>query len=636
MSLSYLNDLNDQQRKAVKHEGSPLLVLAGAGAGKTRTLVYKAAYAITNQGVSPDRLLLVTFTNKAAGEMKDRIQTLVGATLPHVGTFHSIASRILRRDGKLIDISPSYVIYDQQDQLALVREVCKYLDIDIKRYKLRSLLAGISSAKQELLKPKDYLGIAKGPYQSVVAEVYSEYQKRLGKYGALDFDDLLLETLRLFQSQPEILERYQDLFSHIFVDEYQDTNTAQYLFTKLLAQKHKNLYVVGDASQSIYGWRGADYRNILKLRDDYANLTEIRLEQNYRSSQTILDAASGVISNNTTHPILTLWTESSRGEKIEFIEAYSAHDEANQVISRINRGRVSKGKHWSDFAILYRTNAQSRVMEEMLVKSSIPYILVGGIKFYERAEIKDVLSYLRLVYNPEDGVSRVRAEKLGKRRLANFDVAFTDYDYKVHGVSDILSRIYESTKYLDKYDETIEEDIARLENIKELDSLALEFNKLGDFLENVALVQAEYYAGEVDGPKEAVTLMTLHAAKGLEFSSVFMVGMEEGLFPHSRSMLDKEELEEERRLCYVGITRAKDKLYMTYAKKRLLYGVETMNVRSRFLDEIPSKLIETKTSQGAVRAPKTKISGIRIDALSSDTLEAFLDGEISVDELLSR
>lgn len=634
MSSDYLNELNEQQRKAVEHTGSPLLILAGAGSGKTKTLTYKAAHNVIRGDVAPEGLLLVTFTNKAAGEMKARVKKLVGRELPNVGTFHSIGARMLRKDGRSINVDPSFVIYDQQDQLALVKEIAKDHDIDVKRFRPGSILAGISSAKQEMIDPDKYGNIAKGLYQEIVSQVYREYQNRIKKYGALDFDDLLINAVKLLQ-QKELLARYQNQFSHVFVDEYQDTNAVQYEFTKLLAQKHQNLCVVGDASQSIYRWRGADYRNIVKLKDDFPKITEIRLERNYRSTQNILNAADQVIANNTNHPVLSLWTNAGNGESIGLIESFDGYNEARHVIDEINMWRAVQGMSWSDFAILYRTNAQSRVFEETLVRAGIPYVLVGGTKFYERAEIKDVLAYLRLAYNPVDGVSRKRAEKLGKRRLAKFTIAFEGYECKKHSVSEILSKIYESTDYLSRYDETVDEDLARIENVRELDSLAQEFSSLETFLENVSLVQAEYYAGEIGKSKDTLTLMTLHAAKGLEFPVVFMVGMEEGLFPHSRSMMDKDEMEEERRLCYVGITRAKKKLYMSYAKRRVLYGNRVQNVQSRFIDEIDSKLFDVLKSVGDLPRKRTN-SGIKIDALSDDTLEAFLDGDISVEELLRR
>ncbi len=629
MSQLNLKLLNERQKEAVEYFDSPLLVFAGAGSGKTRTIVYKAAYAIEKKLVAAEQMLLVTFTNKAAEEMKKRVSKLAGKPIPNVGTFHSLAAKMLRRDGNRLGIKRDFLIYDQQDQLSLIKEILKDLgDEDKKQTKARNIAYGISAAKQETLEAKEYAQLARSYHQETVAKVYQEYELRLKKFGALDFDDLLMKAVKLLKTDQKALEKYQDLFRYIFVDEYQDTNTVQYQLTKLLARNHQNLCVVGDVSQSIYRWRGANYRNIMKLKDDFPNLKEIRLERNYRSSQTILDAAEQVIKNNVSHPTLSLWTDRGYEEKIGLIEADSARDEAKKVLEEIYAWR-NRGKSWNEMAILYRTNAQSRVLEEALVRAGIPYVLVGGIKFYERAEIKDVLAYLRLVFNPNDGVSRKRAEKLGKRRLARLEDKLKNFDYKKYKVNEILMLIYETTDYLKKYNPENREEAARLENLRELESLAMEYERLDEFLENVSLVQAEYYAGEVGKNKEAVTLMTLHAAKGLEFPVVFMVGMEEGLFPHSRSMLDKEELEEERRLCYVGITRAKEKLYLSYAKQRLVYGNYNTNSRSRFIDEIEPGLLETN---GTIESfDFNKRSDQSID---DDTFEAFFAGEIDIDRLL--
>ncbi len=625
MSRLNLKLLNPKQREAVEYFKSPLLVFAGAGSGKTKTIVYKTAYAIETGLVSSNRVLLVTFTNKAAEEMKKRVNHLTGKQLPHVGTFHSLAAKILRRDGDKVGIGREFLIYDQQDQVALVREILKDLEIEGKQAKARNFLYAISTAKQEMLEVKDYQKLVRSYQQETVAKIYQEYEQRLKQYGALDFDDLLMKTVKLLKMNQEVLAKYQNLFEFVFVDEYQDTNTAQYWLTKLLARNHQNLCVVGDVAQSIYRWRGANYHNIMKLKDDFPRLKEIRLERNYRSTQIILDAAEQVITNNVSHPTLSLWTDKKEGEKISLIEASSAREEAEKVLNEMYTWK-HRGRSWQEMAILYRTNAQSRVFEEVLVRSGIPYILVGGIKFYERAEIKDVLAYLRLVLNFQDGVSRKRAEKIGKRRLARLESKLTEFDYKKYKVSEILMMIYETTGYLERYDREVSEDVARLENLSELDALAMEYERLEDFLENVALVQAEYYAGEVGKNKEAITLMTLHAAKGLEFPIVFMVGMEEGLFPHSRSLFDQEELEEERRLCYVGITRAKEKLYLSYAKQRLVYGSYSSNERSRFIDEIdPSLLSGTNSNNKSKR-------GIELE---DELFEDFLKGKVDVDKLLN-
>jgi DNA helicase-2/ATP-dependent DNA helicase PcrA len=560
----YLDELNAEQRAAVEHTGSPLLIMAGAGSGKTKTLTYKAAYLIHSKTITPDQLLMVTFTNKAAGEMKERLHKILRQAqdyndrkLPSVGTFHSMSARILRRDAAAAGLSPDFVIYDDGDQEALVKEILASLELDPKRFKARSLMGSISSAKQEMVTPEQYKSMAHGPFQEVAAEVYIKYQKQLKAYGAVDFDDLLNLTVKLFQENPVILEKYQDQFRYIFVDEYQDTSTTQYLFTTLLAKKYKQLTVVGDASQSIYRWRGADYRNMAILKKEYPNLTEIKLSRNYRSTQNILDAAYNVIGNNKNHPILSLWTEEGAGEKITMIEAYSGADESARITNELTQ--LHENHAWNEMALLYRTNAQSRSIEEGFIRAGIPYVLYGGTKFYERKEIKDLLAYLRIVLNPDDGISYKRAEKLGKRKLAQVQNIPHEMDVQAATPAELLQKVIESSQYLQQFDEEVEEELSRIENIKELQSVATEFSNLSEFLENVALVQAEYYEGEKlgkDDKRDAVTLMTLHAAKGLEFPIVFLIGMEEGLFPHSRSLMEIEEMEEERRLAYVGITRA--------------------------------------------------------------------------------
>lgn len=660
MAFEYLDELNEEQLKAVKHTGSPLLIMAGAGSGKTKTLTYKAAYLIHSKIITPDQLLMVTFTNKAAAEMKERLAKVIGAKVPNVGTFHSMSARILRRDAPSAGLSRDFVIYDDGDQEALVKEIMLSLQMDPKRYKPRSIMGMISSAKQELVTPEQYNSMAHGPLQEATAQVYLKYQKQLKAYGAVDFDDLLSLTVKLFQENPVILEKYQDMFRYIFVDEYQDTNTSQYLFTTLLARKYKQLTVVGDASQSIYRWRGADYRNMTKLKKEYANLTELQLSRNYRSTQNILDAAYGVIGNNKNHPILSLWTETGAGEKITLITANSGSDEASRIVDELNK--LHETHAWSEMALLYRTNAQSRSIEEGFIRAGIPYVLVGGTKFYERKEIKDLLSYLRVVLNPDDGISLRRVEKLGKRKLAQ--VQNITHEMDVHGAtpSELLEKVIESSQYMQQFDEEIEEELARIENIKELQSVASEFSDLAEFLENISLVQSEYSTGEKTDVQnnDHVTLMTLHSAKGLEFPIVFLIGMEEGLFPHSRSLMEIEEMEEERRLAYVGITRAKNKLYMSWAKSRVVWGNVGSQNRSRFVDEVPSELFEYSESSrtpvfqfsgndvGSMKNDdekfwrehgaqlKTKKSGIKIDSLSDSTLDDFLSGNMSVEELLNR
>jgi len=557
--MSILADLNEAQQEAVKFAGGPLLILAGAGSGKTRVLTQRVAYLIS-QGVAPEEIILLTFTNKASEEMLRRIT----GTKPTGGTFHSFCARLLRKR------NPDFVIFDEADQLDTVKQAMAAVGVDAKTVKPASVLHTISQAKNELIGPQEYADYARGDFQKMVVRIYLVYQQLLKKYKALDFDDLLVEAVKLLREQPE--ERWK----YILVDEYQDTNKAQYEITKLLSAKYRNLAVVGDFSQSIYAWRGADYRNMLLLKRDFPDLTTINLEQNYRSTQIILDAANKVISKNKNHPILKLWTAKNGGAKIDVYEAGSESDEATYVISQL------KGDY-SNYAVLYRTNAQSRVFEEAFLHAGIPYVLVGGTRFYERKEIKDVVCYLRLIMNPEDDVARKRAEKTGKNRLAKLEASGTK-------TIEILDSVLKSTGYIELFNPDEEEDLARLENIKELRSVAMEFPKLPEFLENIALTEREASRRRSSG--SAVTLMTLHAAKGLEFKNVFMVGMEEGLFPHSRALMEPEQMEEERRLAYVGMTRAMDKLYLTYARRRLYFGSRNSNAVSRFLADIPEELLE--------------------------------------------
>lgn len=600
------------------------MILAGAGSGKTRALTHRAAYLIGEKQVPPGEILLVTFTNKAADEMKERLIKLLSpsttlktddssttlppdgqadrvssqASLPTASTFHSFCARVLRKDGFRLGLSAGFAIYDQTDQLDAVKLAMRQIDISTERYKPGAVLGTISQAKNELISALEYPQYARGDFQMTVARVYLTYTRLLKEYDAVDFDDLIMETVRLFQKEPEVLGTYQDRFRHLMVDEYQDTNTAQYTLTKLMARKWRQLTVVGDMSQAIYGWRGANYRNLMALKNDFPDLTVINLEQNYRSTQTILSAANSVIRKNTTHPVLNLWTEGDRGDKVFLYESLSELEEANFIVRQILALLENRDRKFdlSDFAVLYRTNAQSRVFEEALLHAGLPYLLVGGVRFYERKEIKDLLAYLRLIANPKDRVSRERAEKMGKRRLARFDRLAENLaaeKTEKRKTLDLLDRIIRETGYLELYDERDEEDRARLENIKELRSVAAEFPDLNEFLEKVALIQQEYHSeAHGNGRKAAVTLMTAHAAKGTEFPVVFMVGLEEGLFPHSRSLLDREELEEERRLAYVGMTRAKQKLYLTFARRRLFFGKNTHNSPSRFIGEIPPELIE--------------------------------------------
>jgi DNA helicase II / ATP-dependent DNA helicase PcrA len=594
MSNDFLNNLNPEQKEAVLATDGPIIILAGAGSGKTRVLTYKTAYLI-DKGISEDNILLVTFTNKAASEMKERITKLLGTKHSVlVATFHSLCARILRIDGQHVGLGSNFVIYDEQDQKDAVKDVFKVLNLSIKEYKPSSILATISQAKNELISANEYLNYAKGHFQQTAAKVYVLYQKLLSENNALDFDDLLLKVVELFTKNPQVLEKYKNKFKYILVDEYQDTNHAQYTLTKMLASKWNNICVVGDFSQSIYSWRGADFQNLIKFKDDFKNVKTFNLSQNYRSTQKILDASYAVISKNSTHPVLELWTENQGGEEIMLFEARNEHNEAEFILEQIASLKYQQPDlKFSDIAVLYRTNAQSRVIEEIFLHHSLPYVLIGGTRFYDRKEIKDILAYLRVLANPKDSVSQKRIEKLGKTRFKTF-LEFKEQANTNITTLELMDNVIKSTDYLSLYDEKDEEDLQRLENIKELRSVAIEFPGIDNFLENVALVEQEYMP---DNPKKdrvkknAVNFMTLHAAKGLEFSVVFIVGMEEGLFPHSRALMDKNELEEERRLCYVGMTRAKHRLYLTYSKKRLFFGQTTNNIVSRFIFDLPEKIL---------------------------------------------
>lgn len=597
MNRGFLNDLNPQQQKAVVQSEGSMIILAGAGSGKTRVITYKILY-LMHLGVNPLNILACTFTNKAAQEMKERMQKFMSnGKVPLIATFHSLCAKILRIDGKHIGIFTNFAIYDEQDQIASIKEAMARLNLSIKDFKPYSVLSTISQAKNELVGELEYPNFARGYFQEAVAQIYPMYQNILKENHALDFDDLLIKAIQLFKNSPEVLEKYQNRFHYILIDEYQDTNHAQYILTKMLSQKCKNICVVGDFSQSIYSWRGADFRNLTKFKQDFKDTKIFSLSQNYRSTQKILDGATSVIQNNTTHPILSLWTENPKGEEITIYESRNEQDEAEFIADKI----TNSGGIYSDFAVLYRTNAQSRVIEEVFLHRGLPYVLVGGTKFYERKEIKDMLAYLRLLANDKDMVSYKRIEKIGKGRLSkflNFQQRFDDLNHQSKLTTiEIVDLVVAAVDYLSLYDEHDEEDRQRLENIKELRSVAIEFPDLIQFLENVSLVEQEYLPDKPTNNDKnqpaggAVTLMTIHAAKGLEFPIVFMIGMEEGLFPHSRSVMDKNELEEERRLCYVGMTRAKEKLFLTYARRRLFFGQRSSNTISRFILELPENVI---------------------------------------------
>lgn len=600
MNEDFLKDLNTEQLEAVRQKDGPMIILAGAGSGKTRVLTYKVMNLI-KEGTDSDNILMITFTNKAANEMKERMQKFFQndddkpSSLPTIATFHALCAKLLRIEGEYLEIPKNFLIYDTQDQKDAIKQAFELLGLSAKEYKPASVLGTISQAKNELVADTDYPNYARGYFQEVVSRVYTVYQKLLKENAALDFDDLILKTVELFKKYPQVLEKYQNKFQYILVDEYQDTNHAQYLLTKMLSQKWNNICVVGDFSQSIYSFRGADFLNLAKFKEDFKNTKTFSLSQNYRSTQKILDAATAVISKNNTHPVLKLWTENETGEEVTVYESLNEQKEAEFIVDKILKLKYEDPtlKNY-DFCVLYRTNAQSRAIEEVFIHRGISYILIGGTRFYERKEIKDALAYLKVLANARDKVSLKRIEKLGKGRFAKFLEFQKDFNNEQAAI-DILDNALKATDYLSLFDEKDEDDLQRLENIKELRSVAIEFPELNQFLENVSLVEQEYMPDHVKdekGKKDAVNMMTLHAAKGLEFKVVFMVGMEEGLFPHSRSMMDKNELEEERRLCYVGMTRAKEKLFLTYSRKRLFFGQKTTNIVSRFILELPEGTLE--------------------------------------------
>jgi DNA helicase-2/ATP-dependent DNA helicase PcrA len=653
--MQLLEGLNTVQQEAVCHTEGPLLILAGAGSGKTRVLTHRIAYLLL-KGVDPRQILAVTFTNKAAGEMKERVGKLVGpmAETIWVSTFHSACVRILRMDGHYLGLERSFVIYDTQDQLTVVKEVLAELGMSEKNFNPRAILSSISSAKNELIGPEEYDKKAADFWGNSVAKVYPLYQKKLQKNQAVDFDDLIMKTVKLFTDFPEVLRRYQERFRYIMIDEYQDTNHAQYLLVKLLASLYRNLCVVGDDDQSIYSFRSADVRNILDFEKDYPETKIIKLEQNYRSTQTILEAANGVVSHNINRKQKRLWTENTQGEKIIKYRAGDEREEAFWVAGEIERLVREEGRSFRDFALLYRTNAQSRSFEETFIARGIPYRVLGGLRFYERKEVKDILAYLRFVHNPSDRVSFRRIVNTPKRGIGEASVErflgfVEDWNLslmegldrvretpgltgraikpfsELYGlllnfreqmetlsVSALTQMILEATGYLRELrEENTVESKGRLENLDEFLSMTMAFEKESDdkslaaFLETVALV-ADVDAYDSNG--DAVVLMTLHSAKGLEFPVVFMVGMEEGIFPHSRAAMDSGELEEERRLCYVGITRAKEHLYLTHAARRMIYGGLQAGIPSRFLQEVPDCLIRDLQRERAERVAAAGLS----------------------------
>ncbi|MGV3464030.1 MAG: DNA helicase PcrA, partial [Heyndrickxia sp.] len=638
-----LAGLNPEQQEAVKATDGPLLIMAGAGSGKTRVLTHRVAYLMVEKGVNPYNILAITFTNKAAREMKDRIGKIMGGVAEEVwiSTFHSMCVRILRRDIDRIGINRNFTILDPTDQQSVIKGILKDKNIDPKKFEPRAILGTISSAKNELVTPEEYSKLVGGFYEQVVSDVYEEYQRRLRKNQALDFDDLIMMTIQLFNRVPETLEFYQRKFQYIHVDEYQDTNRAQYMLVKMLASRFQNICVVGDSDQSIYRWRGADIANILSFEKDYPRAKVIMLEQNYRSTKRILHAANEVIKNNANRKPKKLWTENAEGQKISYYRADSEQSEAQFVARKIKEMVDSGERKLSDIAILYRTNAQSRVMEEVLLKSNIDYHIVGGIKFYDRKEIKDILAYLRLIANPDDDISLQRVINVPKRGIGStsFDKIAryaADNDISIYtalkeidfiGVSPKIAKAaYEFYELIKNYtqmqeylsvtelvDEILDksgyremlhaekslEAQSRLENIDEFLSVTKNFEEgsedksLVAFLTDLALVaDIDRLDEKEENNNDAIVLMTLHSAKGLEFPVVFLIGLEEGVFPHSRSLMEEAEMEEERRLAYVGITRAEQDLYVTNAAMRTLFGRTNMNPVSRFINEIPEDLLE--------------------------------------------
>jgi DNA helicase-2/ATP-dependent DNA helicase PcrA len=632
-----LAELNEPQRQAAETTEGPVLILAGAGSGKTKALTHRAAYLVRERGVRPMNILAVTFTNKAAGEMRARVLGLLSldpanrSYFPFMGTFHSICLRLLRREAAEIGLPGNFLVFDSADTLSAIKRAMRTCGIDDKELKPTTVHGLISSAKNELIGPQQYGQLATGKAQNAAAKVYPVYQALLKEAGALDFDDLIFNTVKMFREHPEILEKYRQQFQYIMVDEYQDTNHAQYQFTKMLAAGHRNLCVVGDDWQSIYSWRGANFQNILDFEKDYPEATVIKLEQNYRSTRHILDAAHAIITKNRVRSDKQLWTEQAEGAGIGIVNVYNEVQEAEWIVRQAEDLVISEKRQLADFAVLYRTNAQSRSLEEAFLRASMPYKIVGGTRFYERREIKDALAFLRFVYQPEDPVSfgRIinlpprglgdvslqrletwrRAEGLGlmealnaadrapglQPRAAN---ALRSFGQLIAGLREqaaklptgpLLDLVLKRTGYLNYLDDGTITAADRIENVKELLSVAETYNELTleAFLEEVALISdIDNYSQDTN----AVTFMTLHAAKGLEFPVVFMPGMEEGIFPHSRALFDGEQMEEERRLCYVGMTRARERLYLLYANSRMLYGTINHNPPSRFVLEVPPEV----------------------------------------------
>ncbi len=638
--MDILATLNPVQREAVEATGGPVLILAGPGSGKTRVITHRVAYLIRVCGINPHRIMAVTFTNKAAREMKERLEQLLGQAVEALtlGTFHAICARILRREGKATGLNAGFVIYDDEDQLKLIKQSLQEINLDPKQYAPRALQSAISAAKSRLISPKGYAQQIQSYFEEVVQRVYEHYQQLLSQSGAVDFDDLLMKTVELFRNHPQILNGYQSRYLHILVDEFQDTNIVQYMLIKQLAGKHHNICVVGDPDQSIYSWRFADLRNILSFEKDYPEAKVVFLEQNYRSTKTILEVASDVISANVQRKPKNLWTENEVGSPVAIIESYSEEEEAQSVVNEIEKLISQEQISLKDCAVMYRVNAQSRVLEETFMRYGVPYKLVGGTRFYQRREVKDVIAYLRLIHNPHDNVSLTRiinvpgrgigqgtlnklrawarshdtslydslkqvvTEKTLSPRiiqaLARFIALIDELMPKSHELSlaELTNEILEHTRYREYL---LEKEVGeeKWENVTELKSVAKEYSglpteeALATFLEKVSLVSG---VDELDEKADTVTLITLHQAKGLEFPAVFIVGMEEGILPHRKSFDDPEEMEEERRLCYVGMTRAEKQLYLLRSYRRSLFG-GSVNPPSRFLQDIPSHLVTTRS-----------------------------------------
>jgi DNA helicase II / ATP-dependent DNA helicase PcrA len=655
MSEDLLTGLNPEQRRAVETTEGPLLIQAGAGSGKTKTLTHRIAYLIATRRATAFNILAVTFTNKAAKEMRLRVAHLLGENadnrgfMPYMGTFHGICVRLLRQDGEGAGIPRNFVIFDESDRQTAVKQVSKQLMIDEKTFPARVISSLISSAKNELITPAAYASAASSPAQQTAAKVYPLYERALHDASALDFDDLINRTVQMLKTQPEIRTKWQQQFKYIMIDEYQDTNAAQYQLVNMLTNEHKNIAVVGDDWQSIYSWRGADFRNILKFESDYKDCTVIKLEQNYRSTKHILDAAHAVITKNAQRSDKQLWTDAGDGLPVQMLQVGNERAEGEAIIRRIRLGIDSGQKHYRDYAVLYRTNAQSRSIEEAFVHYGVPYRVIGGVRFYDRKEIKDVMAYLRLIFQPEDRVSfervvNVPTRGVGTKSLQNFfawqqagglslaealrqvdscadltpkarqalselgdildSLREVSQDAAVAGLIDSLLRRID---YLHSLDDGTVQGETRQENVRELLSVAREYQDAGlaGFLEEVALV-SDLDSADFDG--DAVTLMTLHAAKGLEFPVVFMAGLEESILPHSRALYDQSEMEEERRLCYVGMTRARRELYMIHAASRMLYGGVQHNPPSRFLSEVDG---EFQTTNDYASGSELLSSGIR-------------------------